>query len=289
VYEPVIYFALVLFGLCLGSFAGATVWRLRAHQLETDKKAGEEYDKKEYASLKKLLGKKTAQDRSRCLHCGYELKWYDLIPLVSWLSLKGKCRSCKKSIGYFEPIMELGTAAFFVVSYAFWPFPLTTPFEIAHLGIWLIAGVIMAVLWAYDAKWYLLPDRYSLALTIAGVAAVLVSTHTIDGLLSVLGAVAIMAGLYGVLFFVSKGRWVGFGDVKLGLGLGLLLGDWMTAFLALFLANFIGCLIVIPLLAMKKLKRNSRVPFGPLLIVGTIIAFLWGQQLLNWYLGFLSF
>lgn len=288
-YEPVIYIALILFGLCLGSFAGATVWRIRAKQLEQDKKDGEEYNKKEYAHLKKLLGKKTADDRSKCLHCGYELKWYDLIPLVSWLSLKGKCRNCKKPIGILEPLIELGVAVFFVVSYAFWPLPLDTPLQIAHLIIWLIAGVIMAVLWAYDAKWYLLPDKYSIALAVAGAAAVIVSAHSFQDYLNAAGSVAILAGLYAVLHFVSRGRWVGFGDVKLGLGLGLLLGNWELAFVALFLANFIGCLIVIPLLASKKLTRTSRVPFGPFLIIGTVTAWLWGQQFLTWYLSFLTF
>ncbi len=288
-YEPVIYIALILFGLCLGSFAGATVWRLRARQLSEDKKAKEPYDKKEFAHLKKLLGKKTAQDRSQCLHCGYELKWYDLIPLVSWVSLKGRCRACKTPIGRFEPLIELGVAAFFVASYALWPLPLETPLQIAHLVTWLVGGVIMAVLFAYDAKWFLLPDGYSRALAVVGIIAVVVSSQSIADYASAFGAVAIMSGLYGLLYLVSRGAWVGLGDVKLGLGLGLLLGSWELAFIALFLANLIGCLIVIPLLATKKLQRTSKVPFGPMLIAGTVIAWLFGPQIVAWYLGFVAF
>ena len=100
--EYIVYVALVLFGVCLGSYAAATVWRLRAKQLQADKALKEPYDKKEYKRLEKLMGKKTFQDRSMCLECGYELKWYDLIPVISWLSLRGKCRSCKHFIGWFE-------------------------------------------------------------------------------------------------------------------------------------------------------------------------------------------
>ena len=94
-----------------------------------------------------------------------------------------------------------------------------------------------------------------------------------------------LAGLYAVLYGASRGRWVGFGDVKLGVGLGLLLISWELAFVALFLANFIGCLIVIPLMLAKKLKRTSRIPFGPLLIMGTILAWFVGTPLLAWYMG----
>lgn len=290
--EFLIYLALVLFGACFGSFAGATVWRLRAQQLQTDKDAKEPYDHTEYRKLKKLLGKKRLQDRSRCLHCGYELRWYDLIPIVSWLTLRGRCRSCKHSIGRFELVMELGVAAFFVLSYAFWPGGIETGLQLAHFVLWLVAGVIMAVLFAYDLKWFLLPDRYSIALAVVGLAIVGVSaaeTQDIGGtLLAAVGAVGALGGLYAVLYAVSQGRWVGFGDVKLGVGLGLILVDWQLAAVALFLANFIGCLIVIPLLALKKLKRNAHIPFGPLLIAGAVLAWFIGWPVLEWYLGTLG-
>ena len=149
---------LAVFGLCLGSFAGASVWRLRARQLRDDKKAGEEVDPKEYKRLKALTKHSLTKDRSVCLHCGYTLRWYDLIPLVSWLTLKGKCRECRKPIGRFEPLIELGTALFFVASFLFWPVPLETTEAIIPFVLWLIAGVGLAILFAYDAKWFLLPD-----------------------------------------------------------------------------------------------------------------------------------
>ncbi|MBC7459481.1 prepilin peptidase [Candidatus Saccharibacteria bacterium] len=285
--DLVISLALFVFGLVFGSFAGAQVWRLRARQLVTDKKSGEPYDLAEYTQLKKLTSEKLSKDRSRCLHCRYELRWYDLIPLVSWLGLKGKCRQCRHPIGVMEPLIEIGTAVFFVASFLFWPFELNSGLAITSLVLWLVAGVGLAILFAYDAKWYLLPDRVNVFVIIIGlisaVLAVLASDDTVGAIASVVGAVGVLSGLYLVLYFVSKGRWIGFGDIKLGLGLGLLLADWRLAIIALFFANLIGCLIVIPLMVMGKLKRDSQVPFGPLLIAGAIVAKLIGLGIVEFY------
>jgi prepilin signal peptidase PulO-like enzyme (type II secretory pathway) len=290
--EVVVYVALVLVGAAFGSFAAATVWRIRARQLASDKAAGEQYDHKEYTRLKKIISK-PLEDHSQCLHCSYKLRWYDLIPIISWLWLRGKCRNCHKPIGWFEFLMEVGVAAFFVLSYAFWPGGVHSGLEIAHFILWLAAGVVMAMLFAYDTKWFLLPDKLTIALAIIGLAIVGVSaaeTQDLGGtLLTALGALAALSGLYAALFAVSKGRWVGFGDVKLGVGLALILVDWQLALIAVFLANLIGCLIVIPLLATKKLKKDSHVPFGPMLISGTILAWFMGWGILEWYLGTIGF
>lgn len=287
--DVLVYFSLVLFGLSLGSYAAATVWRLRARQLQEDKANKEPYDKKEYGRLKKLLNKKTVEDRSQCLECGYQLRWYDLIPLVSWISLRGKCRECRHPIGWFEPAMEIGVAAFFVASFLFWPIEFTSWLTIAHFILWLAAGVVMAVLFAYDTRWFLLPNKFSILLAIIGAAVTTVvvvgSDDPVATLIGAGWAVVAIAGLYGLLYRVSGGRWVGFGDVKLGVGLGLLLVDWRLSLLAVFLANLIGCFIAIPLLATKRIKRNAHIPFGPMLIAGTVIAWLFGHVILDWYLG----
>lgn len=290
--DAVVYTALVLLGACLGSFAGAMVWRLRARQLKHDKEHHEKVDSKEYARLRKLTEGSVLKDRSQCLHCSYTLRWYDLIPIVSWLSLRGKCRSCHHPIGSFELLIEIGLASFFALSYAFWPLPLESAFDMLHFFLWLTAGVLMAILFAYDAKWFLLPDKISYALAGVGGAIVIVSAITtrdpIATLLSAVGSVAILSGLYLVLYLVSKQRWVGFGDVKLGLGLGLILIDWQLALIALFLANLIGALLVTPLLISKKLKRSSHIPFGPLMIIGAVLAWFIGWPLFNWYTALLG-
>lgn len=289
--QSIVSAVLLFLGLCLGSFAGATVWRLRAHQLVEDKADGEKIDNKEYKKLLPLTQTTTATDRSRCLHCGHTLAWYDLLPLISWLGTKGKCRYCHKSIGRFEPVIELGTAFFFAGSYLLWPYALVGVAEVAIFVLWLVAGVILAILFAYDLKWSLLPNKAMFPLIAVGVVVtvlhIMSAPNIVESLISLVLAIVILSGLYLVLWYISKGRWIGYGDIKLGLALALLLGDWPLAFITLFAANFIGCLIVIPGLLSGRMTRQTHVPFGPLLIVGAIIAMLFGQTIIQWYMGIL--
>jgi prepilin signal peptidase PulO-like enzyme (type II secretory pathway) len=286
--QPLILTMLFVLGLCMGSFAGATVWRLRARQLVQDKADGEVVDKKEYVALLPLTKATVTTDRSRCLHCGHELSWYDLLPLVSWASTGGTCRYCHKKIGNFEPLIEISVAVFFIASYVLWPEQLQTPLALLQFGLWLVAGVLLAVLFAYDLKWFILPDR--IVFLLIGVAAVIAALQLVESpdvasaLISLGMAGALLSGLYLILWHISKGTWIGFGDIKLGLGLALLLGKWELAFLTLFLANFIGCMIVLPGLATGKLNRSTPIPFGPLLIVGGVIAALVGQAIVKWFL-----
>jgi len=283
----VISIALGILGLAIGSFAGATVWRLRARQLRLDAKHGEKVKIKDKHQVEKLHKKNPLQDRSVCLHCGHTLKWYDLIPLVSWVTLGGKCRYCHKSIGWFEPTIEVGLAVFFVVSYLCWPTPLVSGFDIAQLIIWLVAGAGLAILFAYDARWFLLPNVVVFPLIALGALnALLVLVQ--DGfawptVVSVLSSCFILSGLYYLLYVLSQHKWVGFGDIKLGLALALLLVDWQLALLALFLANLFGTILLLPLLIKGKLKRQLHIPFGPLLISGWAVAGIFGAVLLRWY------
>lgn len=291
-----IYILLAFLGLCFGSFMGAQVWRLRARQLEEEKQAGEAYDKKEYKRLKPLIDHTVADDRSRCLACGHQLSGRDLIPLVSWVSTRGRCRYCKHPIGWFEPLIELGMMAFFLISYAIWP----QPFEGASLDtiafvLWLGFGIMLIGLFAYDLKWFLLPDQ--LVFPSMVLAAVLAEIHvaqagdTATAILSLNIGIAILSGLYLLIYSVGNyvGRqWIGFGDVKLGLVLALALADWKLALLTLFLANLIGCFIVLPLMAKGKLARANRIPFGPLLIAGFFLTVVFGQSIVDWYFGLMS-
>lgn len=280
------YVAAALLGLALGSFSGAQVWRLRARQLIQDKKDGEEYDKSELKRLGPLAKAKASEDRSRCLYCNHTLAWYDLIPLVSWLSTGGKCRYCKKPIGKFEPLIELGTAVLFVTFFHYW---VTLYPDGAWLGLafWGIMLTMFVILFAYDLKWFLLPDVVMLPLiglaAVYAVFAIVTADAPLTLALNTLGAVLILSGLYLGLWLLSKGMWVGFGDVKLGLALGLLLMDWQLALLTLLLANLIGTLIVLPGLITKKLSRQTHVPFGPFLILGFFISLFWGAGIIAWY------
>jgi leader peptidase (prepilin peptidase)/N-methyltransferase len=287
-----LYLLVGLLGLVFGSFAGATVWRLRAKQLLEEKQAGEPVDRAEFKRLKPLNGKSVKNDRSRCLHCGHELKVVDLVPLLSWMSTKGKCRYCDERIGAFEPLMEIGTATAFIVFFHYWQ----ATFGLSLVGIvlfalWLAAVVMLVILFAYDLKWFILPDVVMFPLIAVAAVIVLIIQFSTFGFmdpatwLSIAASVLILSGLYLAIWFFSKGAWVGFGDVKLGLALGLLLMDWRLAFLALFLANLLGTLIVLPGLITKKMNRQTQVPFGPLLIAGFAIALFAGQWLIGLYEG----
>jgi len=279
---------LAILGLMFGSFAGAQVWRLRARQLIEDTREGEPVDTKEYDALLPLTKNTLSSDRSQCLHCAETLAWFDLVPLISWLSTNGTCRYCKKSIGKFEPLMELGTASAFLVSYILWPLPLDGTKGVMLFILWLVALVLLAILFAYDFKWFLLPDSIMFPLIglgiIFSVLRIAGSENILFALLSLGSAILVLSGLYYLLWLFSQGQWVGFGDVKLGLALALFIGEWQIALLALFLANLIGTLVVVPGMLLGKIGRKAHVPFGPLLIAGMFTAMLIGERLLSLYL-----
>jgi len=281
--DIVLIVVLGVLGALLGSFAGAQVWRLRAHQLIEDQQEGEEVDSAELKRLKGLV-RPALKDRSECLHCHHQLAWYDLIPVISWISLGGKCRYCGRSIGATEIMLEAGLAMVFIISLITWPYALNSMWHIITFATWLVACVIMAVLFVYDAKWSLLPFNVNLALIVVGVAfqvAMIASGVQLD-LWSLVWGVVLLGGLY-LLFSVFG--WVGMGDGILGVGLALLLGKWQYAFLALFLANLLGCFMLIPLYARRKLHRHARIPFGPFMILGTLIVMLFGAWLLAMIFG----
>lgn len=270
-------------GALLGSFACAQVWRLRAHQLMQDKRDGEDYDKAELKQLKGLI-RPALHDRSECLHCHHMLAWYDLLPVISWVSLGGKCRYCRKSIGYSEILSEVGLATVFILSYIAWPFALDSGVAIASFAVWLVACVVMTILFIYDAKWSLLPFGLNIALIVIAIVfqGATVAAGEPLAMWSLLGGVLLLGGLY--LGFSLAG-WVGMGDGILGVGLAILLGNWQYAFLALFIANLLGCFMLIPLYLRRQLHHQARIPFGPFMILGALIAMFYGSWLLSLVFG----
>lgn len=286
-YTAIFSVFLAVAGAIFGSFAGAQIWRLRARQLVDDKKDGLEVDRAELRRLHGLTESTVKTDYSRCLHCGHGLAWYDLLPLASWLSTAGRCRYCHERIGVFEPTMEIGVAVAFVLSYLLWPWTLESGAQWALFSLWLASLVVLAVMAGYDARWKLLPDVANYTYFALGVLFVIARSVVYGdvSVLSMLGAVAILSGIYAALYVVSRGQWIGLGDVKLGAGLALFLGDWKLAFLALFLANLIGCIIVLPGLVRQKLDSGSQIAFGPLLMMGMVISFVFGAAIISWFMG----
>jgi leader peptidase (prepilin peptidase)/N-methyltransferase len=181
--------------------------------------------------------------------------------------------------------LELIVAAAFVISYLFWPFSFATA-GIILFAIWLLILVLFAALAVYDARWRLLPNK--LVFPLIGLALVFAIINYFfiqqvdfaNFLINIVLGLLPIAGLYGLLFLVSRGAWVGFGDVKLGLAIGFLI-PWQQGLLVLILANLLGCLAILPLLIRKKLKPGSQIPFGPCLIFAGVIAVLFGQIIVD--------
>jgi leader peptidase (prepilin peptidase)/N-methyltransferase len=269
--------ALAIVGLGLGSFANALVWRVK----EQEEEAGKNKPDRQY--LEKLS---IAKGRSMCPYCKHKLASKDLIPVLSWLILKGKCRYCDKPIPIQYPVIELATAGLFAASYVWWPYGLHGS-QIAALGLWLLVLTGLMALLVYDMRWKLLPNRIIYPLfVLAGVFAcleVLTAFMPLEALVNTILAVLVGGGIFYGLFQLSGGKWIGGGDVKLGWLLGLILGTPARSFLLLFLASLLGTAISLPLLATNRLKRTSTIPFGPFLIIAAIIVQLFGRSILMWY------
>ena len=268
---------LIVFGLAFGSFINALVWRV--HEQSRPKK-------KRVASDSELS---IYRGRSMCPHCQHTLAWYDLLPVVSWALLRGKCRYCHKPISAQYPIVELTTAGLFTSSYVFWPFALVGAVSYLLFGLWLVCLVMLVALAVYDLRWMLLPNRIVFPLTAvsvvyAGLSAVVADDPKQSILLSVV-SLLIAGGIFYVLFQISASKWIGGGDVKIGFALGLLLGLPQFAFLMLFLASIIGIVFSLPTIIFKKVGLKGQIPFGPALIVATVVVKLFGASIITWYTG----
>ena len=262
---------LLLLGLCLGSFTNALVWRLHEQTRSKSKKASKDLS--------------ITQGRSMCPDCNHQLGVWDLIPVFSWLGLKGKCRYCHKPISPQYPFVELLTAALFIFSYSVWPYG-WAGIGIFQFAVWLGVLTGFMALTVYDARWQILPSRVLYPVGFLAALQVIVLTfaqrdwHVAFGAL--LGVIC-LGGLFYALFQVSGGRWIGGGDVRLGVVIGLLVGGPAEAILVLFIASLLGTLVALPPLITKKPELTRRVAFGPFLIVATVIVYLFGASLINWY------
>ena len=258
-------FYLFLVGAVMGSFAGAVAWRLAKRR-------------------------DFVRERSECEHCHHVLAPKDLIPVYSWLSLKGKCRYCQKPFGTSALLLEVGLGFAFVVSFAVWPYGFET-IGMALFITWLVSLVALTILFVYDLRHYILPDVIVWPLALLGaimfvLRMLLQDTSIAWWILEAILALLPITGLYGLLYAVSGGKWIGFGDVKLGIFMGLALG-WQYALMALLIANYLGFFWVLPKLVRGKLNKTSHMPFGPFLIAATFISFLWGDVLVKLFVEYL--
>lgn len=253
-----IFFLVLLFilGACFGSFLCCQARRL--HYRATHKTS-------------KSLG-----NRSICMKCHYQLKWYDNLPVISWLALRGKCRKCKTKIGIAELLSEISLALAFLLIGATIDPSTAGPWQWALFIITLLFTLIVGFLAIYDGIYGELPTKYLiLAIAIAIIHLVIRETSLIlasgfspvliaDPLLSIL----ILGGLYLALYLISKGKWIGDGDWLLCTALAIVLFQPFLALVALFLANLLASIIMAP---SAILRRNHRIYFGPFLVAAFVI------------------
>lgn len=285
-----VYLGLFVLGLCLGSFINALVWRLHSQWSERYDEDGAPR-KLTPARKERLTELSITKGRSMCMHCGHKLGARDLIPVLSWVFLRGRCRYCKKSYDD-TPLAELLVPALLVISYIWWPDPLgiTDTIEIVQYGLWTLIVTALVALFIYDARWYLLPDKIVWPLTGLTSGFVVLEAIQVGSVWALLGPVlgaAVVSGLFWVLHAISKGTWIGGGDVKLGLSLGLLAGGPLLACLLIFLASLLAMIVMLPGMIKQNIGFGSRIPFGPFLILAGFTVFLWGQNLLDGYIRLL--
>ena len=270
-----IYIYLTIVGLAFGSFVNAFVWRMHLKRVEGA--LPKVFKHKSTAQLSVVRG------RSMCTHCGHQLESKDLVPILSWLSLGGKCRYCHKKIDD-TPLPEILVPFLFVTSFYFWPYGFQGVYA-AIFSLWLISSIVLTALLVYDLKWMILPDV--LTKTFIYLSSVIVLLRAFDQGIGSLGlaflGLASVGGFFYLLYAVSNGKWIGGGDVKLGYSIGLLVGTPVLGLLTIFLASVMGTLIALPQLMKKKSTLMTKIPFGPLLIVATVVVFLFGEQITVWY------
>ncbi|MCK9578479.1 prepilin peptidase [bacterium] len=226
---------------------------------------------------------------SYCPNCKHKLSALDLVPVFSFLSLRGKCRYCKDKISWQYPMVELGTGIVFALIYYYLGFSLLGNFsgyQIWNLFYLWIVFSLLIIAFVYDARHYLIPDRITFSGIIVSFLWIGFSFYSkILTAGEVLGFV--YSGVFAALFFFclwffSRGKAMGFGDVKLVFLMGLVLG-FPNIIVALFFAFMTGAVVGIILIIRGAKKMKSQVPFGPYLIVGTLFALLYGPQVINWY------
>jgi leader peptidase (prepilin peptidase)/N-methyltransferase len=216
---------------------------------------------------------------SRCPKCAVPLRWYDNIPLLSYVVLGGQCRNCRAPISVIYPIVELVTAGVFLAAYSlFGPSPLL----IARL----VLACAMIVLFVVDLQHRILPNIITLPGIIVGFVFSLFLPpgwfESLMGLVAGGGVLLLMAETY---YRVRNEEGLGMGDVKMLAMIGAFLG-WKLMLVTLVLSSFLGSLIGIGMIVLKKGDMKYALPFGTFLAIGAIVASVSGDAILNWYAGF---
>lgn len=246
----------LLFGLVVGSYLNVVIYRVPR-------------------------GISTVRPRSRCPGCGHLIRWYDNIPVYSWIALGARCRRCGARIAWRYPAVEIATGLLFVAAVA--RFGITPSAAVAAGFLALLFALAMI-----DAEHYLLPDRITKPGMLAGLASSFVVSWTtpLDAALALLGGATALYALIGLWWLVRRQQGMGLGDPKMLGMIGAFLGPGKTV-LTLFLACLVGTASGLILMISRRADLQSKLPFGVYLAIGAAAALLWGDPVIAWYSGLL--
>lgn len=257
---------LIILGLCFGSFVNALVWRIQTK-------------------------KDIVRERSQCVHCGNVLAVKDLVPILSWLVLRGRCRYCQQPISKQYPLVEIVCAAVFASSYYFWPVHIVGG-QWVLLVTWLIVAVGLLALAVYDLRFMILPSdiiypTFAIALSGRLIYILFFAQDKAHGFWLLALSLLVASGFFWVLFMISSGRWIGYGDVRLGLISGTVLADPAQSLQMIFVASLLGTIAILPGLLSHRKSLDTKIPYGPFLILATFVVLLFGANFTDWYLRLL--
>ncbi|HEY7497190.1 MAG TPA: prepilin peptidase [Vicinamibacterales bacterium] len=219
-----------------------------------------------------------AQPPSSCPHCGYRLRWYDNIPVLSYAMLGGRCRQCKASISIRYPIVELLTMGIFVLHYV-----------VFGLDILLVPRLLFAcamiVLFAIDLEHHLLPNVITLPGIVVGLAfSAMLPPGFLEAVIGVLAGGGIL-WLIGEAYYRYSGQeGMGGGDVKMLAMIGAFLG-WKLVILTLVLSSLLGSMIGIAVIIARRGGMKYALPYGTFLSLAALVASLYGSRIVDWYVG----
>ena len=213
--------------------------------------------------------------RSKCPKCEHTLGPLELIPLFSYLIQKGRCRKCKAEIDFYYPLIELSSAITFLV------LSLTNQ-NIYELLVLMVMFTILLFIFFYDLRYKEIHD----AVMLPGIVLAFLGSFVIgDAQSSLLGG-AVAFAFFAIQYFATRGKMIGSGDMRIGAFMGLFLGLELTL-VALLLSYVIGSIVGVTLMALKLADRKTAVPLGPFLVVGTVLAFFWGEAIIGGYFNFM--
>ncbi|MGL4206794.1 MAG: prepilin peptidase [Aeromonadaceae bacterium] len=279
---PWLYYSLItLLGLLVGSFLNVVIHRLpimleRSWRQEFTDYFGQTASGVEAEAIAAPTYNLVVP-RSACPHCGHAITALENIPIISWLCLRGRCRSCQTPISARYPLVELLTG---LISLAI---ALTQPPGLALLGALLLSWVLVALTFI-DLDKMLLPDQLTLPLLWLGLLLNLGGTFAslTDAVIGAAAGYLLLWSLYWAFKLLTGKEGMGYGDFKLLAALGAWLG-WQSLPLILILSSLVGAVVGITLIALRRHEQANPIPFGPYLAMAGWIALLWGEPIINWY------